>query len=92
MLFGVAWYGMVGYGMDMTKIKKVETVWLYCKKCKNMEEHRVYLKETGEEVKHCLRCRHERSFNYEVFGRQSPKLNLEKKDIQKDQQFGRLVA
>lgn len=73
----------------MTRIIKTDTAWLYCKKCKNMEEHRIYLKADGTEVKHCLKCRHEKPYAHEIYGRQQPTLDLKK---EKKQQYGRIVA
>lgn len=73
----------------MTRILKTETVYLYCKKCKSMEEHRVYLKADGTEIKHCLRCRHERTYEFPVYGRQQPDFNIPE---QQEHVFGRNVA
>lgn len=74
------------------KILKTETVWLYCQTHKEMTEHRIYLKKDGTEVKHCIKCRHENPLTHEIFGRQQPTLDIKKKDIQKQQSYGRQVA
>lgn len=76
----------------MTRILKTDTAWIYCHKCKSMQEHRIYLKEDKTEVRHCIKCRHNDPLSHEIFGRQQPTLDIKRKDIQKQQSYGRQAA
>lgn len=71
------------------RIIKSERVHAYCQKHQRTTEHMEYFKEDGSYVYKCLECYKERPYNYPVYGRQSPKLELERP---KNQQIGRVVA
>ena len=74
----------------MPKIKGTNRVHCWCERHKSTTEHVEYLFEPPTPPKYvCVECKHQRPHEYPLYGRQSPKLELEKP---KKQQMGRIVA
>ena len=77
----------------MTRILKSSRVWLYCKAHKEFTEHMVYLKDTGEEIRRCLKCAHTKPWEYPLYGRQFNNTIMPKRyDKNSGHRYGRQVA
>lgn len=74
----------------MSKVIKSEIVTAYCQKHKNMTEHVEYTKQDGTKKYVCRLCKSDTPYAYPIYGRQQPQ--FKKPEIEKEHQFGRIVA
>lgn len=72
----------------MSRVVKSEIVTAFCQKHK-MCEHIEYTRQDGTKKYVCRFCKSDAPYQYPVYGRQSPKLDMPQKE---KQTYGRIVA